>query len=830
MTDLPRQSSAAMGRFAAGIVAACSAGLAVWLAAHHPLSSAAAVLAAAVVAVLAFSQKRWWPWLLLPLVPWLGLMPWTGWVVVEELDILVLALAAGLWMRLALKHSTSSSASSPYAWLWLLPFAALTFVSMARGVSDAGGLVWGWWQGYSEPLNSLRLAKPVVAVLLLWPAWGRGWRRGTAQIWSDAVLCLLLGVALTVIVERLAFTDLLNFSSDYRATGLFWEMHVGGAALDAVLALTLPFAIAGLVRAKSLLRWCLTALVLVLGTYAALATFSRIVYLAVPLGLAAWALLHYINSSLDREGHREGHREGAPAPGQLGVALAALGAYAALALWGFGSSGYRGQLALVAAVALALSGARVFRGLTAAERRRGALAGIGVSLLVAAAAWWLPKGAYVAYGLCWLVAMAGVVRSEVGPARPPGRWGEVAWAFFLGVNTALVAVGVEWSEGSAWASSVAAACVLVAAVALAVRSRTPAWPESRRWQGNLLGAMVATSIVVGVFGGGSYMGDRFTASTQDGQGRLAHWKRALDVLKGDEWIFGRGLGRYFSSHTLTGLESDLTGDYRLLPPKSGQSGQALVLTSGQHEQSFGEIFRFSQRISVPLPGAVKLRLRVLAAQRVGLHVEICEKQLLYADRCLIAQQELEPANDVWQTVNMTMNGAAVSRGSWYSLRPITFSIGLGSRNSRVEVDDLQLVDSQGQDLLRNGDFEQGLQRWFFSSDRHHLPWHAKNLAVHVLFEQGFAGLAAFGLVIAVALWRVSCGAARGHPLAPPLAAAILSLLVVGLVDSLFDMPRVAFLTLLLLAVAMALPVQHAHRRRQHTPTAARTSGTTQAGV
>ena len=42
----------------------------------------------------------------------------------------------------------------------------------------------------------------------------------------------LAGAALATVWERTAFTGLLNFSSDYRATALFWEMHVGGTALD----------------------------------------------------------------------------------------------------------------------------------------------------------------------------------------------------------------------------------------------------------------------------------------------------------------------------------------------------------------------------------------------------------------------------------------------------------------------------------------------------------------------------------------------------------------------------------------------------------------------
>jgi hypothetical protein len=86
-----------------------------------------------------------------------------------------------------------------------------------------------------------------------------------------------------------------------------------------------------------------------------------------------------------------------------------------------------------------------------------------------------------------------------------------------------------------------------------------------------------------------------------------------------------------------------------------------------------------------------------------------------------------------------------------------------------------------------------------------MPWHLKNLAVHLLFEQGLLGLAAGMLVLGAALWRTTLGAARGHALAPPLAAALLGLFVVGLVDSVLDMPRVAGLSWGLAAVALALP-------------------------
>jgi hypothetical protein len=192
---------------------------------------------------------------------------------------------------------------------------------------------------------------------------------------------------------------------------------------------------------------------------------------------------------------------------------------------------------------------------------------------------------------------------------------------------------------------------------------------------------------------------------------------------------------------------------------------------------------------------------------VELHAAVCEKHLLYNGECLIVNRVAEAAGGAWQRVELTMTGGRLDAGRWYAPRWIVFAIGLGSPGARVEIDDLSVVDAGGRELLVNGGFDDGMARWFFTSDHHHMPWHLKSLAVHLLFEQGLLGLAGAALLLAGALWRTTLGAARAHDLAPPLAAALLGLLVVGLVDSVADMPRVTGLAWWLAAVALALPAR-----------------------
>ena len=794
---------------AAATALAAAAGAA-FLAAHHPLSPATLLAACALLAALTTWQPGRWPLWLLPLWPLIGLMTWTGWIVVEEFDIAVLAVAAGGYARLAFgwpRERALQATRRPLALLLVLtPLLLSTLLSMQRGLDDAGGFSLGWWQGYREPLNSVRLAKPILEVLLLLPLWRASCRASPGV--ADASLrlgvqLLLLGVALAVVWERVAFTGLLDFSSDYRATGPFWEMHVGGAALDAALALATPFAVAGLVRARAPLRWAAAATVLALAMYAALVTFSRIVYLALPLGASLWWGLRAAAAGRAALASALASAP-APAPGRLPAGLWLLGV-ALGAAWCFPATGYRGVLALLGAVALLLPLAGMLRGL----RPGGWVVGLGLGALAAAAVaglgWWLPKGAYIAYSGAWAITAALLVlaRRHGGAGRA-----ELALAGFVGVLAGLVAVGIRWSEAGVPASSLGVAAGL-ALVALwsgrAAPGTPPAWPTSLRWQAQLLAALMAVAAVVAVFGGGNYMGKRLSESSQDGQGRWVHWQHALGQMEGADWLLGKGLGRFWANQLLSSRPEDQTGDYRLLPAAAGHPNPTVVLTSGLHEIGFSEVLRLSQRVAPPAPGAVQLSLDLRTEQGAKLEAEVCAKHLLYQAECVGHQVELSGAPGRWQHVVLALGGDTPQRGAWFAPRLVSFSIGLGHKGNRIEMKHLRLTDRAGRQMLVNGDFEQGLAHWYFSSDRYHLPWHLKNLAMHLLFEQGVFGLLVFALLAGAALWRTSVGAARRHALAPVLAAAIAGVLVIGAVDSLLDMPRIAFLTLWLMAVAVALP-------------------------
>jgi hypothetical protein len=819
------------------------------LAYHHPLSPLWATLGVASLAVLGAWQARSVWWLPPALLPLIGLAPWTGWIVFEEFDLLLLALMAGGYARLAFstpmvavgpndagrksrRHRRPQGAYALVA-LTVLLFAASVVIAMFRGFDDAGGFSFGWFQGYHEPMNSLRLAKPFFLALLWWPLWQAAQRTSPDDAPQALGLGFSLGMAtvgLVALWERLAFTGLLNFSTDYRTTALFWEMHVGGAALDGFLALTVPFVLRELMQARSGSRWMLAAGVMLLAAYVSLTTFSRGVYLALPLGLGFTAWLQ------TRQIHRRSHLHGgdvsvgyggevrpsAPRPqGEPSwrTSLCWVVLFMVAAAWMFPTSGYRGMLALLGSLGLLMLLLPRLRPLGAAH---WIIAFIAAALLATCAwgmAWLVPKGAYIAYALLATGTAVVVAGGWLKPSTSPSvRSNIVGASGLLATWATMVAVAMHWG-GEAAAKQAGVVAISLAALLPALlrfwrRSKSTASSSNPSWRNQLaaIGAMAISGALVAVFAGGAYMGGRFSTGGKDFGGRLMHWEIGMNALSGPwDWALGKGLGRFPSNHFNSGLVEDQTGDYRLLQDSDGN--RHLVLSGGKHIIGWGEMLRVSQRVAAP-QGTTRVQFDTRVKTPLTLHVEVCEKHLLYNNACLIKQVEVKPVAGgapTWQRVSAILDGERnPSTGLIWAPKLIMFSVGVYTNGAVAEVDNLVLMDGTGDNLLRNGDFARELSQWFFTSDRHHMPWHIKSMFMHVFFDQGLVGLLLWLALSAGALWRVTLGNARHHSLSPAIAGSLLGFAVVGLFDSLLDVPRLATLYYLLVLVALVLRPPNPH--------------------
>lgn len=676
-----RAGAGIVWRAALGSVAALAGLCLAWA---HPLALAAATALFTAWLVVCVIRPGVWLFVLPTLLPWISFAPWTGWILFDEFDLVCLGAIGGGYLRWAADRPGASGgvALMPARWAWSAwLFGAVSAVALWRGLAGAGADL-DPFQGEADPINGLRLFKPLAFVLLLWPLLQRECLASTQRALRRLGRGMLAGLAVVVAValwERAAFPGLLEFSAPYRTTALFWEMHVGGAAIDVYLALSVPFVAWALVSAKTPQHWLVAAVLALLTAYVCLTTFSRGVYLAVVLPLLCLGIVH--------------------AAGRIGVDGARRARFAAFVL-----------LACVAAAALFGLGFERF--------------GIGGAL----------------------VALVGVLALIVIVARRGGRW----------------------RPGAAWALGLA----LLFEAAL-------------------------------VFHTGSFMSARLAASERDFGSRQAHWQHGLGLLQSPaDWVWGIGLGRLPARYAGAVPQREFSGALQMVPAAPGR--QAARLQGPPTQADLGGLYAMTQRLPAGPPGAYRLQLDARADAPALLQVRVCEMHLLYESRCQSSLLQLGEAAEPWQRRRVILEGPGWLAPTWLAPRPRVFALSVLSPGAAVDIAALQLFDAAGRQVLANADFAQGPARWFPVAQAYYLPWHIDNLYLELLIERGVFGLLAFLAMISAALHGLLRGPGRSQPMARFVAAALGGVLIVGLVSSVMDAPRVAFLFQWLVVVGLSL--------------------------
>ncbi len=346
---------------------------------------------------------------------------------------------------------------------------------------------------------------------------------------------------------------------------------------------------------------------------------------------------------------------------------------------------------------------------------------------------------------------------------------------------------------------VVALAVVFAVLALGVYRTLRARGMSRTLRYTASAALISgVVLVIAGLSTATFLQHRFTQTEADAQTRFAHWTHALGLLQNNwgERLFGAGLGSFPGRYFYANFDSSL-GNYRY---QTEGSNRYLSLNSG------GTLY-MAQSVAV-MPGTpYTLELDVRSNdQTKQLDVPICEKKLLNSHLCQWLSVPVASGKG-WQHQSIAFSSDHVGQGAWWAKRPVQLSLYNPQEKGVVDVDNIRLIDRGGANLISNGDFAQGGDYWFFKSGNH-LPWHTKNMWIHLAFEQGLVGLAIFCVLIIAAVWRLMRGLWAGEPLATVWLAGISGLLTIGFVDSLLDAPRLA----MLLVLALLVGASH-HTRR-----------------
>ena len=233
-------------------------------------------------------------------LPVLDLTPWSGRIFFGEFDILVLTTcAAGFLRKDPWFHSIGFGFGT---WLIILLLLIWQTYASLNGLLPLQPIDGNSFTSYYSSYNSIRVAKGFFLALLLLPLVGQAIARGDSvdKLFSIGMITGLIASLSAIIWERALFTGIFNFDKQYRATGLFSSMSMGGAPIDAYLVMSIPFVFfLFFARDRKALQFSGVVL-LVLGLYSLAVTYSRSGFIAVSMAAitayVAWIFVQRISS------------------------------------------------------------------------------------------------------------------------------------------------------------------------------------------------------------------------------------------------------------------------------------------------------------------------------------------------------------------------------------------------------------------------------------------------------------------------------------------------------------------------------------------------------
>ncbi|PWG61460.1 VanZ family protein [Spiribacter halobius] len=358
---------------------------------------------------------------------------------------------------------------------------------------------------------------------------------------------------------------------------------------------------------------------------------------------------------------------------------------------------------------------------------------------------------------------------------------------------AAYAVLVTYSRAGYLGAALAAAATLAGLAWLA-------WRDGDRLRaiGSLAALVLLPLLAAGVQGGmGSYLDYRLTRLEADLEGRLERWQHALRLAEAGalEATLGHGLGAYPRLHVADRLARE-----ERLPVNfahSAEPGDGLLRLSPS-QPSF-----VAQRVAA-MPGSrltVELQVRPVLAEWGALAVVLCETHRMEWVRCEWQRLRVEGEPGVWQQHELSIQAGDLGAGPWFAQRGLAFGIAHFGGEGIIEIERAALLDD-GHDLLSNGSFTDGLERWYHTTSRHE-AWRAENQWLEFYIDQGLLGATTFTLFILAAAAALARRSVAGSPVALAVLAALAGLLVIAVFATVFWSPRIAMLFWLVAFLGMA---------------------------
>lgn len=727
---------------------------------YEPVMLAAGI---SLYAAVLYWRPIFWFLLLPPIMGWLNLSPWSGSFFLEEFDIFILVTVSILIIRNA--YSLDRAGVPKLVWIGFGIYFLSWVISLIKGLFPLTTLDANAFSSYYSHYNALRIAKSFLWGMMLWPAISHAYRHSRTEAvrlfgWGMAIA--VIGVGIIALWERGVVTALiyshsiyaiaktvLNFTTHYRITGLFAEMHTGGEAIDGFLSITLPFALYATFQGSNKTTWLIGALSSILCLYAAAVTFSRTTYLATIVDIVTLAMIYLLYN----------RRSVVKLSIFSFISISAVLALLALEYKKGGTLLLFSCLVGYAGVIMAFYFFHHFR-FSSLPRRLSLIAGVAFGL-------------FATYGAARGMLTSKWVYNEFSDA--------ILIAIILGMA---VSIGGALL-GTKFAREISVKTLFVILMALVGAS-----------------AIIIPSLL------GYFMESRFSESTRDFNTRWDHWVKSISVMdhNASTYLFGQGLGRFPEVFFWKSAVNEV-GMYRFL--REGNN-QFLELRGGPYLE-YGQRIALDENKKYTLSfdarthdKSPQLRFRICRRNII--------EPFDFFPGSIEFKPKIQGNEGMWSHYTWVFNMGKLGNGFELGRKPLmlqltNFQYGDYMTKPRkvVDVDNISIRDSEGHEYLRNGNFQRGARAWYPYFDISHLPWHTKNFWVALFFGQGFLGVIGMSILMFAALINGIRRIRENDKFAPYLTTALAGFLAVGLFGTLVDVPRIMTLFYIILFSLLMMP-------------------------
>jgi hypothetical protein len=303
-------------------------------------------------------------------------------------------------------------------------------------------------------------------------------------------------------------------------------------------------------------------------------------------------------------------------------------------------------------------------------------------------------------------------------------------------------------------------------------------------------------IIVAALGTG-FMAQRLRLLAPDLATRESNWSGGWALRDGrlSTALFGMGLGTY----PRIVLARKPEGSYPTNFVVEHDGGYSFLSLNARSPTYFG------QKIPIEPEAQYRLFLTLRSPGGKGaLAVVLCEKMLLYSDNCRDAT--FVPHNgDAWEDFGAVISSAGLDQHSVFGwlARPVDLDFFDPNPGTTIEIGHIRMFDPQGRDILANGDFSRGTERWYFTDDEHRV-WRILNQYLMSLFETGVLGLGSLILLVGAAIAGAARAIGRGERMGAAVIGSLAAFLCSGASDHLLAVPRLAALYYIIAFVGLMM--------------------------